>query len=155
LTAGNWAPIAAVRINPNEVLVNVQITGFQVIESDDNTDVQLLAIAVDSDNTDASNFRTPVEHSEQNSVLEITDTTGDVTTFPDADGNVVNNTANPGGYQLGYASQYTEGTGTNERRSGEGRMRKRNIYNGDVAVILAKAGTATDITFEHNTEQDW
>jgi hypothetical protein len=155
LTADNWEPVAAMRINPDEDLVNVQLTGFQVMESVDNTDVQLLAISVDSSNTDASNFRTPIEHNEDNSVLEITDATTDVTTFPDSNGNIVTNATNPGGYQLGYASQYTEGTGTNERSSGESRVRKRNIYNGDVAIVLAKAGTATDITFEYNTEQDW
>lgn len=155
LTAGNWEPIAAMRVNPDEDLVNVQLTGFQVMESVQNTDVQLLAISVDSNNTDASNWRTPVEHSETNSVLEITTDTTDVNNFPDLDGNQVTDAANPGGYQLGYASQYTEGTGTNERRSAGARVRKRNIYNGDVAVILAKAGTAIDITFEYNTEQEW
>lgn len=155
LTAGNWEPVAALRIDPNEDLVNVQLTGFQVMESVQNTDVQLLAISVDSDNTDATNFTTPNEHSDQNSVLQITDSTTDITTFPDSNGNIVTNSANSGGYQLGYSSQYTEGTGTNERRSGGARIRKRNIYNGDIAVILAKAGTATDLTFEFNTEQDW
>lgn len=150
--AGEWEPIAAARIDPSRDLVNTQLTGFQVMESTADTDVQLLALAVDPSNTDATGFATPNEHSETNSVFEVTT---NVTTFPDIDGNVVGNTANPGGYQLGYSSQYTEGTGSNERRSGESRVRKRNIYNGDIAVIVAKAGTATDITFETNTEQDW
>jgi hypothetical protein len=152
LTAGNWEAIAAVRVNPENDNVNVQLSGLNIMETSTNTDVQLLVISVNPSNTDASSFETPVEHSDQNSALQVTT---NVSTFPDVDGNEVTNSTNMGGYQLGYASTYTQDTGTNERRASSGRVRKRNIYNGDVAVVLAKAGDPTEITFENNTEQEW
>lgn len=152
LTAGNWEAIAALRVDPVNENVNVQLTGFQVMETENNTDVQLLVQSVSPSKTDATGFDTPMEHSNTNSAVEVTT---NVSTFPDQSGTETTDASNPGGYQLGYASSYTEGTGTNERRSSSGRVRKRNVYNGDVAVVLAKAGTATDITFEYNTEQQW
>jgi len=152
LVEGEWEAVAAIRVDPDEDLVNTQLTGFQVMETSADTDAQVIALAVDPDNTDATGFSTPVEHSQTNSVIQ---QTTDVSTFPDVDGNPVTSTVNPGGYQLGYASQYQAGTGTNERRSSSAKQRQRNIYNGDVAVVLVKAGTATDITIEYNTDQDW
>jgi hypothetical protein len=152
LTAGNWEAIAGMRVDPENKNVNVQLTGLNIMETSANTDVQLLVVSVDSSNTDASSFETPVEHNNANSALQVTT---NISTFPDVDGNEVTNSSNMGGYQLGYASNYTEGNGLSERRASSGRVRKRNIYNGDIAVVLVKAGDPTDITFEYNTEQDW
>lgn len=152
LTAGNWEAIAAFRVSADNYNVNVQLTGLEFMESVQSTDVQLLVISVDPSKTDATGFGTPVEHSSQNSALE---STTNISSFPDSNGNVVTDASDPGGYQLGYASSYAEGSGSNERFASSGRVRKRSIYNVDVAVVLAKAGTSTDLTFEYNTEQDW
>lgn len=152
LTANNFEAIAALRVDPERDNTNVQLTGLNVVETGVATDVQLLAISAEPSRTDATAFDTPIEHSSVNSVLEVTT---NVNEFPDDTGVQTTDASNPGGYQLGYASQYASGLGSNERISQTGRVRKRNVYNGDEVIFLAKAEESTSITFEYNTEQQW
>lgn len=152
--SGDWEALAAIRIDPNRKLVSTQITNLQIMELENDVDMRLMIINFDPSNTDATGFATPPEHNHDNSVVEVTT---NVSEFVDSTGTTTTATADPGGYQLGYASRYTAGTGTaNRRESTASRTRKRNIYNGDYALILADSGTtATNVTFEIETEQDW
>lgn len=151
--SGNWEALAALRVDPNRDRVNTQLTSLQVMETSVDADVRLMAISFDPANTNATGFITPPEHNHDNSVVEVTT---NVSEFVDSTGTTTTATADPGGYQIGYASRYTAGTGTaNRRESSASRVRKRNIYNGDYAVILANTGSAMSITFEVETEQDW
>lgn len=152
LTQGNFEAIAALRVDPSKKNINIQMTSFNVVETGVATDVQLLAISAEPIRTDATGFDTPIEHSSNDSALQVTT---NVNEFPDSSGVQTTDASTPGGYQLGYASQYASGQGSNERISETGRVRKRNIYNGDHVVVLAKAEDATDITFEYSTEQQW
>jgi len=154
--SGEWEPVHAFRVDPSRDRVNTQLTSMQAMKVSADTDVRLMAMAFDPSKTDLvdGDFSTPPEHNSDNSVVEVADD-ADVTQFPDASGTLVGSTLNPGGYQLGYASRYVAGTGTNQRRSESARVRKRNIYNGDFCVVLANADSAVDVTFEVETEQDW
>jgi len=161
--AGNddYLPIAAIRENDPDEVINTQLSNLSISNKSDNTaDLEVLAIAVNNDNTDASGFETPAEHNQFNSVIEETTT---VTTQPDpsqsnADTVVTtsNALANPGGWQVGYASSYSSGQGTNTERSSTSVINPRNFYPDDVVLLLARSNVDNlNFTMEYTTEQQW
>jgi hypothetical protein len=151
--SGLYESLFAVRRTPDRSTIATDFDEFVINEiTDANADAQILAIAVDPSKTDATGFDTPIEHNNVNSAIEITE---NVTTFPDQDGNVVTDTANPGGFQLGLANIFNEGTGTNQRSSSTQRVRKRKLQNGDILVVLGITNSAIDYTVTFDTEQDF
>lgn len=153
-TANEWTPVQAIRVDSDRKIVNVQISNTDVTEVSSSTaDVEALVIAVDPSNTDASGFATPNTHSSTGSVVEITDT---VTTAPDSTGTTATSVANPGGYQLGFGSRLSSGSGGNVTVSSGSETPKRNLANGDNALILARSDeTGVSVTGEMITIQEW
>ena len=152
-----WVPISALRIDPEREITSVQLQNTDIVAFSGSGDVRVMPIAVDPTKTDAGSWQTPIEHSDRNSVIEIagTRTTPDVTTFPDNTGTVGTSADNPGGYQLGYGSWYTSGTGSKSSVSSGATTRKREVTGGDVCVFLANASTTGDMTVEVISEQDF
>ena len=152
---GQWEPLFAVRRDPNNANVFINLSDIKVAEVSADGDIEVLALAVDPSKTDASNFVTPVYHSNTNSAIK--ESTGDdVTTFPDSTGAIQTAADNPGGFQLGFTAYYTAGTGTANRRSTTtSGVRKRAISNGDYVVFLGKSSTAMDVTINYETEQQY
>jgi len=150
--SGDYEPLAAIRIDESRGNVYSQLTRLNVFP--DGGSGQLLCMVTDADQTDASGFSTPLEHSPSDSVIEQTTT---VTEFPDQDGNIVTSDPNPNGYQIGLATYEDTGTGTNARSSSLGLENKRPLYEDDVAIFLYKADTATSrsVNLTYFTEQDW
>lgn len=156
-----WLPVAAIRENdPNEV-INTQLSNLAITNKSSSTaDLQVLAVAVGQDNTDATGFATPVEHGPFNSVIE---QTTNVTTQPDpanSDEVTVTTTSNPltnpGGWQVGYGSSYASGQGTNTERTLSSAVNPRNFYPDDIILILARSDeNDLDFTLEYVSEQQW
>lgn len=148
---GNYEPVLAMRKAPDRRNIFVDISKTSVTLNQGSGEV--LIIAVDPSETDATGFATPAQHSEGNSVIQ---STTNVTTFPDSTGSIVTSAANPGGYQVGFAS--TEGSqAVGGSRIADSQDRKRPIHNGDVAIALVKRDSAqsTTATVTVTTEQDW
>ncbi|WP_256394108.1 hypothetical protein [Natronoarchaeum rubrum] len=155
---GTWVPIAALRIDPDRDIVNVQVKNTDVTEFGGDGDVTVMPMAVDPQNalTDGgsqpTDWSAPVELNPTNSVVE---TSASVDQIPDATGTVSTSAADPGGYQLGFGSRYSSGTGSKTTVSSGSATRKREISSRDVCVFLANASVAGDVTVEVITEQDW
>jgi len=157
----DWLPVAAIRENDSRKVINTQLQNLSITNKSDNTaDLQVIAVAVNAGNTDATGFTTPPEHNQFNSIIE---QTLNVTTQPDpSQSDAVNVTsvstalANPGGWQVGYASSYSSGVGTNTERSSTSAVNPRNFYPDDVVLILARSTVDNlDFTVEYVSEQQW
>jgi len=157
----DWLPVAAIREDDPGEVINTQLQQLSIANKNDNTaDLQVLALAVNQNNTDATGFETPPEHNQFNSVIE---ETTNVTTHPDPTQsypvNVVttsNALANPGGWQVGYASSYSSGTGTNTQRTVSSQVNPRNFYPDDIVLIVARSNVDNlDFTIDYVTEQQY
>jgi len=159
-TAGTWVPLTAIRVDPDRRIINTQLRDLIVHEYTASDDVHIMAMAHAPGNvldgggaelTD-TDFSTPVEHSETNSVIEESSA---VEQAPDSTGTPVTDATNPGGYQLGHASLHTSGQGSTLSQSRSGVQVKRAVHNGDIIVFWGNSDTTGDVTFEYTTEQDW
>ena len=151
--SGQYEALAALRIDPNRGNVFTQLKNLTVFP--DGGSGELLAIVTSQENTDATGFSAPPQHSPRNSIIE---QTTDVSTFPQQDGTIVTQTNNPNGYQVGLATFESAGTGTNARiQTNVNVENKRPLYEDDVCIFLYKADTATarSVNFTHFTEQDF
>lgn len=151
--SGDYEAVAAVRIPDDRGNVYCQFKNVTIFPS--STSGELLVIVVPADETDASGFASPPQQSSSNSV--VTQTTS-VTTFPDADGNIVTSDANPNGYQVGFTRYESAGEGNSRRVSPSATVEnKRPLYEDDVAIFLYKADSATSdtVNLTYYVEQDW
>lgn len=150
--SGQYEALAAIRIDPDFGNIFTQMNNVTVVPQ--NEEGQLLALSVDSEDTDASGWSKPPEHSENNSIVEFTT---DVSTFPNESGNVVSQASNPGGYQLGFSSSDLAGRNRKTRVTDPGTQEKRPIYEDDVVVLVYKGDSATSdtINFTYSITQEW
>lgn len=151
-TTNTWVPIHAFRIDPDRDLVNTQIADTDIVEFSGSGDVRVIPIAVDPSKVDASGWSTPPELSPTNSIVEVA---GSVTTIPDQTGTTGGSASNPGGYQLGFSSWHSSGSGSKTSVSSGSATRKRQLSHGDVCVLIANATASGEVTGEIVTEQDW
>lgn len=159
-TTGTWVPIHAIRVDPNRDIINAQLVDTDIVGFSGSDDVRVMPIACANskvaDGTGSaltdSDFATPTEHTPTNSVIESTSAVGE---FPDATGSLVTSATDPGGYQLGFASSYTSGTGSKTQVESGGKTMKRGIRRDDICVFLGYADSTGDVTVEYITEQDW
>lgn len=156
-TTGAWIPVHAFRIDPNREIVDVQLTDTDVVTFSGSGSIRVMPIAVTPSKTDATSWRAPTEHSKTNSVIQqagVRDAPA-VSTLPDATGTPVASATDTGGYQLGYGSWYSTGTGSKTTVSSGSVTRKRTVSARDVVVFAANATTTGQVTVEVITEQDW
>jgi hypothetical protein len=159
-TTDTWVPLYAIRVDPNRQIVNTQLVDTDVVEFSADADVRVMPIAASPSNvadgtgsalTDGD-FSTPAEHTAANSVVEATSAVGE---FPDSTGAVVTSAGAPGGYQLGFASAHTSGTGSKTQVESGAGTQKRGIRRDDYCVFLGYADATGDVSVEYITEQDW
>jgi len=150
--SGEYEPLFAFRVNPDNNLVTMQVE--RVLPTDFDTSLVLNIIAVEPDLTDVdpADFETAPEQSAQASAFQLTT---EITEFPDNDGNQVTSAVAPGGYQIGFATSAVEGQGAGRRKSALGVKRERGIQDTDYAVVLARASTADTFDVEIDTRQEW
>jgi hypothetical protein len=80
----------------------------------------------------------------------------DVDTFADQNGDLVSTATDPGGHQVGYSILTpTSGNKFDKGASETDLGIKRNLPNGDIAVVLAKSADTGDVTHAETWEQDW
>lgn len=159
-TADTWVPIHAFRIDPAREIINTQLRTTDVVEFDGSGDVRVMPRAFSPANLADSgggalvdgDFSTPAEHSASSSVVE---STSAVAQFPDSTGAVDTSTDTPGGYQLGFASWWSTGSGSKTSQEGGTSTPKQGLYRGDVCVFLANATVSGDVTVEYVVEEDW
>lgn len=151
-TTGTWVPLNAIRIDPDRYIVNAQVRNTDVVQFSGSGNILVMPISVDPGNTDASGFSAPEEMSASNSVIQ---STSSVTTFPDSTGTAVSSASNPGGYQLGFGSWYSSGSGSRTTIASGSTTRKRALSDRDICVFLGNASTTGDYSVEVVTEQDW
>lgn len=163
-TEGTYQVCGAMRIAPTREESKLRITDLAIIKTPGSSvnRTRVLLVAVDPQNTDADTktFESPVEHNSANSVLrEVEDNTivgpieDDAGT--DATGATTANTmTNPGGYQLARASVTPEGTGSKTSISEAEGAANRELYPGDIALILVDAETSGTTEVDIITEQN-
>lgn len=144
---GNWQALAAMRVDPNNPNVTVNIDNVDPVSGPTG---KLMMIAVDPSKTDASSWGTPEEHNSQNTAIQ---TTTSVSTFPDSSGSTGSDISNPGGYQLAFAS--TEASSNEKSVETGARTKKRQLHDTDVGVIVAKSSSNSDYKIDITAIQEW
>lgn len=156
-----WVPLLAIREDPAQENVNAQFDALEILEFTGNDDSFGLIQAFDSDNVrdtngnvlDDGDYTTPPELNELNSVIQVSTAVEQV---PNSTGTLTTSMTDPGGYQLGFGSRYSSGTGGgSERGSSAEVVQKRNIANSDVAVLLGKSPSTGTLKGQIATEQEW
>jgi hypothetical protein len=151
----------AIREDPDRNNINLQFDNLEVLEFTGNDDTFGLIQSFDKDNVldgngdplDNADFSTPPELSAINSALE---TATNVEQVPDSTGTPQTSMANPGGYQLGFASRYSSGTGGGSERGSSAELtQKRNLANSDVAVLMARSPSTGTLKGQISSQQDW
>lgn len=151
--SGEYEALAALRLDQDNRNIFMQLTRLSVFPGAGSG--QLLIIVTKPDETDATGFSKPPEHSSNNSVVE---QTTNISEFPDENGNIVTQTLDPNGYQVGFATFEESGTGRNTRQSQLGGVEeKRPIYDDNVVIVLYKADTANSrtINFTYTMEMQY
>ena len=153
-----WEPIHAFRTDPARDIINTQLSGFRILAyAGDDLDLIVQAHAAEKvlnagGDPLNGNFVYPVELSDTNNVIQITD---DVAQAPDDTGTPVASTADPGGYQIARVAQRVTGQGNTRSTQTTETDSKRQLYGQDVGVLWANGDTTGTVEFEIRTEQDW
>lgn len=153
---GTWTPIRAYRERDGYSVVNNQLLSLDVVSFDGDVPIELCMLSFDETNVTfdgTDSWSLPDVWHQQNNAIE---TRSDVDTFVDDTGTAVTTAANPGGFQIGYATLApTTGKSFKEGASEATIGAKRNIPNGDVAVLLAYTAAIGDVGHAEKFEQDW
>lgn len=140
-TADAWEPILAVRINPNDSDVNMQLTDVAILNYGANANIELVAVSFDASKTDASGWGVPDYHHSQNSALQSTtnvsqvaDDTGSVKDFGTSD--------KFGGWTMAASIDIDGGNASGTAATANrNRQEKKAVLNSDHVVFLARTGT--------------
>jgi hypothetical protein len=152
------------RHDPEREETKLRFTNMNIIATPGNSTnrCRVLIQSVAPENTDADDltFEVPVEHSESNSVLrEVMDNTinGPIEDDPGTDSTgatTANTMQNPGGYQIARASLTPEGEGTSTASAESEGLGNRELYPGDIALVLIDTNTAGIHEIDILTEQN-
>lgn len=159
-TTGSWVPILAIRTDPDRDIINTQLSNVTISEWGGSDDVNLLVQAHDPSKVldgggatlDDADYSTPAVLNAQNNIIEISSA---VEQAADGTGSPTTSTADPGGYQVGWASQRQSGQGSQSKVTNRSLEAKRSLYGRDTAVVWGYADNAAEVTYEVRTEQDW
>lgn len=147
--AGEYEPIAAVRVNPADFLVTTDVLNIAPVNTQGATD--FVTIAVDESKTDATGFETPPE---ANTLASSVQATTNISTLPDATGAVVASATNPGGYQLAYGNTEVSGGGQGQVNASLTRERRQRLHDTDIGIVCAKTQTTGSAKITVFTEQE-
>jgi hypothetical protein len=166
---GTYQVLAAIRIDPEREEVKLRFTDLTIISTPGNSvsraRVIIQSVAPENTNADDFTFTTPVEHSEANSVLREVEVAGDAGTpltgpieddpATDASGAATANTmTNPGGYQLLRASLTPEGGGQSSSVTTTTQEGNRELYPGDIGLVLVDGADSGEYEIDISTEQN-
>jgi hypothetical protein len=164
---GEWEPVAAVRIEPENSFVLAELTSVDMAETSASTDFFVSAQSHDPDyvlsesgdpiDTPGTGWDTPEPMSDTNSVVEFTT---NISEAANANGTTVGSTVDPGGFQVGWGSLYSSGNKGSASSSAQ-QDQKRPIFGSDVIVFWVKADDEgnpsfpADATIEYVTEMTY
>jgi len=163
-TTNEWVPMLAMRIDPDRDNVTAQLTQTSVEKWGGSGDVEIVCQAHaaqkvldgNGDPVPDADYSAPELHNGTNSVIQTATTVDQAaresdgttqTSITDSDG--------PGGFQIGYSSFRTSGSGQNTRESSVSTVQKRPINSGAVAVFWGRAENTATVTWRYDTDQDW
>lgn len=157
-TADAWEPVYAVRIAPEDGVVNAQLRRVSALSYSSNATLQLVAVSFDESKTDIADadWRDPEFHDDFNSALEATTAVSQVA---NESGTVTDLAAGEdfGGYILASAIDIDGGnvSGTSQTVTQSIKQRKA-ILESDHVVFLAKTDTTGGtLWFEWDANQRW
>jgi len=160
----SFEAVGAIRLDPNRKINRLKVVNTDIVATpSDTTDARCLLFAIDPSSTNISDsqFSTPRELSENNSIVETANDNS--ATMPDAGDAGTDSTGavtaetvtNPGGYQVGYHGTYSQGQGSSLERNSVSRKGEREIHDTDWAIIAIESdetGThEVDFITEENT----
>ena len=153
--ANTWTPVRAFREKQDFSVVNNQLLRFSLVSYSQDTPVEASIQVFDETNVTfgTDGWATPDVWNETNNAIE---TRSDVNNIVDSDGNSVATATDPGGFQGGYT--VLAPTSGNQFQKGASEVNlgvKRNIPNGDIAVLLVNVGSTGDLGHVEAFEQDW
>ena len=157
---------AALRVDPDRENIKLRINDLEIISTPGSgvTRTRVLLMAVDPANTNAPGsgvWDTAIEHNPANSVLQEVEVAQDAATpltgpieddaGTDSTGaTTANSMDNPGGYQLGRDSITTDKKDTR----GAPKTGNRELYPGDICLLLVDVDTAGTVEIDVQTEQN-
>jgi len=168
-TKGTWQVVGAIRGDNSRPTVKVRIPTIDIVSTPGSSTnyTRVMFVAAAPANTDADDAfpaahadAVPEEHSGSNSVVEEVENNSIVGPVEDdantdASGAATSNTmTNPGGYQLAYDSITTEGSGLTTLVFEGGEVGNREVYDTDIALILADSDTSGTIELDVATDQN-
>lgn len=151
-----WVPIRAFRLAPDKDIVNVQLLDLSALSYSQDVTVRIQAQVFEEENVsfaDTDSWGVPGEWLAQNNAIQTRD---DVSAIPDNDGTTAATKTNPGGFQIGRsillpsADDFKKGS-----TEGGDVQQKRDVPQGIFLVVLGKASSVGDVTYEISFEQDW
>ena len=154
-TADTWVPIRAFRVDPDRLIVNVQVQNLTILSysADDRVTVAYNSspdAKVTFTGTDS--WSTPPPLASSSSVIQ---TRTDIDTVVDRSGTSVSNTTEPGPFNLQTAAlaptdkQFQKGSSSSATRE------KANIPRDDVVVVFGKSASTGDVEYGNVWEEDW
>lgn len=165
--AGEWEPVAAIRIKPEADFVLSELSSVDLAESSADTEFFVTAQSHDprlvlsstgqSVSTNGTGWRPPETLGGNTNLIQIT---RNVSQAPNENGTVVTSTSRPGGFQVGWGSLYSSGNKGSSSSSSQ-QDKKRPIYGSDVVVFWAKMedegnpGVPATATIEYIIEETY
>lgn len=154
--ADTWDPFYAIRLDPADRNVNAQFAAVDIVDYSANATIELAAISFDASKTDASGWSTPEYHHDSNSAIQETTNVDQVAR--NSDGSVVNlgSGTKPGGFTEGSALDVGGGGSAGSSSTvNQGRQEQKALLSSDHLVFLARTGTAGDLWFQWDVDQNW
>lgn len=157
-TADAWEPVYAIRVNPENDVVNSQFSDLEVQAYSSNATLELVAVAFDNSKTDIADadWRIPAYHHAENSALQATTAVSQVA---DETGTVTDLAAGEkfGGYTLASSVDVDGGNVTGQAATtNPSRIEVKNILRSDHIVFLARTGTMDGtLHFTWDVDQRW
>lgn len=155
-TTNTWVPLMAIRVDPNRFKINTTLDSIQVLNYTGNDQINLIVKSFNSEEitfTGGSSWDSPDGIISNESVLEVR---SDVDTFFDSTGTAQSTSDTPGGYQIGRGllsptnNKFEKGFVSNKTPNV-----KRDLFDGDIAVVFAKSASTGDVNFEMVFLEEW
>lgn len=166
-TPDQWEPIYALRINPDNDFVKVELADVDLTEISTNTDFFVTAQSHDPDlvlsdsgdpiNTEGTGWSPPAPLSSTNNAIQVT---SNISQAPNGTGTPVTATDEIGGFQVGWGSLYSTGN-KGDAGSSSSQAVQRPVFGSDVVVMWAKgqdegnSSFPADVSVEYVTEQTY
>lgn len=154
-TDNTWEPILAVRINPDNSDINMQLSDTAILNFGGAANVELVVSSMSPDKTDASNWSVPEYHHTQNSGLQSTTSVSEV---PNDSGTqkVLSAGEKFGGFTVASSIDINGGNASGTAATAtRQRQEKKSVLKSDVLVFLVRSTASATLDFIWDVAQNW